>query len=303
MESVEIVGSGDKNNRASAGIEAGARWLGFGCASKLTHTTVHFFPSSGSVTAPYPASVKLSIFSPEFGEKRVTLEGARLSQPDGVRLADAFSILSEPRANDQKTTWFGLSIEASTLESKVDLTASQCLIEFSGKGRSAKFSPKRIKNSMISDKQNEVSAWVQAEPAVIFRDQLINSTIVIVNASSESLATPLSFISESITRAIEGGRTQQEVKLLPVALAPIGPLSTYEVGVEDSVTANTTNSSLIHPQITGSTGAREPTTSSVSFGNIKQQTVLSHLSERSDCAAYVVYREILNRRIIAVQAL
>jgi hypothetical protein len=116
------------------------KWLSFGLSNALTRTTVHFFPSAGSITAPYPATYKLSIFGGnEIEEKRVVLEGARLSQPDGVRVEDVFPALASQNAGI-----YALVIEVTGSESRVDVQPSQCIVELASKGGSARFIPRRM---------------------------------------------------------------------------------------------------------------------------------------------------------------
>ena len=62
------------------------KWVSFGISNALTRTIVHFFPSEGGITAPFPATCALRIFGQGLIEKKVVIEGARLSHPDGVRV-------------------------------------------------------------------------------------------------------------------------------------------------------------------------------------------------------------------------
>ena len=115
------------------------KWIGFGVSNALSRTVVHFFPSGGGVTAPYPANCMLNLFSltvdesigglaHKLEEKKIVLEGARLSQPDGVRLDQAFEDLSQGVKG-----FFGITVELSTGQPKVDLSGSSCIIEHSSK--------------------------------------------------------------------------------------------------------------------------------------------------------------------------
>jgi len=62
------------------------RWITFGLSTAVAETLVHFFPSAGNVSAPYPALCKIRAFSDGDTIGEVTLEGARLSHPDGLRI-------------------------------------------------------------------------------------------------------------------------------------------------------------------------------------------------------------------------
>lgn len=111
-------------------------WITFGLSSSITRTVVHFFPAGEGITAPYQANCMLSLLAPEKQAESVMLEGARLSQPDGVRLDQVF-----PEAADSYSGPFGLLIELSTPQPKIDLSASICIIEFASRTASVKFRP------------------------------------------------------------------------------------------------------------------------------------------------------------------
>ena len=89
------------------------KWIGFGVSNALSRTVVHFFPSGGGVTAPYPANCMLNLFSltvdesigglaHKLEEKKIVLEGARLSQPDGVRARRGHARGELVRARDRR---------------------------------------------------------------------------------------------------------------------------------------------------------------------------------------------------------
>ncbi|MCB0340447.1 MAG: hypothetical protein KDD53_12625, partial [Bdellovibrionales bacterium] len=71
------------------------RWVSFCAHDSLLRSIFHFFPSALGVTVPYPAECRISLFGDGFGMRQVVLQGARLNQPDGVRLEDAFPSLLE----------------------------------------------------------------------------------------------------------------------------------------------------------------------------------------------------------------
>jgi hypothetical protein len=115
------------------------RWLTFAISGDVIQTSVHFFPSCGDVTAPYPARCKLHLFgagnSKQSGARySVLVDGARLSQPEGVELSNAFPFL-----NDGQIRLLGLEIEVSTMQPRLDLTCSRCVIEL----------PERIGSGLI----------------------------------------------------------------------------------------------------------------------------------------------------------
>ncbi len=97
---------------------------------------MHFFPASDAATAPYPATCKLTLFGRDFPSKSVTLEGGRLGYPDGVRIEDAFPMLNSLGGGS-----YGLEIEISTTQPRLDLVGSSCSVDFHSQGMSAHFRP------------------------------------------------------------------------------------------------------------------------------------------------------------------
>ena len=151
------------------------RWLGFSVTNSLTKSIVHFYPSSGSVTAPYQASCSLTVFGNGVERKRVVLEGARLSHPDGVRLDLAF-----PTLKGEGAGLHALEIEVTTTQPRVDLAPSSCVIELCSKGATARYSPR-----VIEPKE----AAREFSPGLAIRDSLTISSVVIVNGT-ESIHKP-----------------------------------------------------------------------------------------------------------------
>jgi hypothetical protein len=120
------------------------RWTAFGLSNSMTRTIVHFLPCGGDTTAPYPANCTLQVFGlGNGGTKRVldqvVLEGARIGQPDGVRLDQAFAELHEGCEG-----FFGLTIDLSTIQPRIDLSTSSCIIEFWSRANSVRFRPQPV---------------------------------------------------------------------------------------------------------------------------------------------------------------
>ena len=114
------------------------KWLGFGLTSAISRTCVHFFPAADSVTAPYPAGCSLAIFRDDMERRSVALEGGRLSNPDGVWIEDTFASLK-----NEITGLFGLEVEVSSVQQRLDLSGSGCVIEIVSQGFSTRFWPAR----------------------------------------------------------------------------------------------------------------------------------------------------------------
>lgn len=112
------------------------RWVGPVVANALTHTVVHIFPSGGPVTAPYPCSTRLTLFGNDIDRKSLVIDGARLSQPDGIDLREAFPILQQGSGS-----LYGLEVEVNTTQPRIDLQCSRCVFEFVNKDSSVRFFP------------------------------------------------------------------------------------------------------------------------------------------------------------------
>lgn len=161
------------------------RWIGLGVSNALTKTVVHFFPSAGNVTAPYPCQCKLSVFGPTLGRKSVVLDGARLSQPDGVKLEAAF-----PALNEGLPSMFGISVELSSQQQRIDLTSSSCIVELTSAGPSVMYVPHEYKD----DEQ------YLPETGVAFKDAFNTSSLVMINGTSDLFRPPLNpgFVVEGL---------------------------------------------------------------------------------------------------------
>jgi hypothetical protein len=247
------------------------RWLGFGISGALTRTTVHFFPSAGTVTVPHPASVALTFFAPGAGEQRVVLDGARFSQPDGVRVDDAF-----PQVADKISGTFGLRVEVSTSEPRVDLSGSQCVIEITTQGKSTRFVPKVIEDGAPGESES-----VTALPVFpLLKDAFHVTSLVIVNGEKEAFAPTL---SEPTAQA----GLAPVLATIPLATPAFAPLSTGEVQFDDGL-----NSKLLEDRPAKECG----------WGLLRSRSIILPDLPR-ETAAFAVYRDVVNRRPISVVAL
>lgn len=161
------------------------RWIGVGVSNALTKTVVHFFPSSGNVTAPYPCQCKLTVFGSTLGRKSVVLEGARLSQPDGVKIDGAFPSLSEGLPS-----LFGIIVELSSQQPRIDLTTSSCMVELTSTGPSIMYVPHEYR---------EAEKYLP-DTGAAFKDAFNTSSLVMINGTAELYRPPVNpgFLIEGI---------------------------------------------------------------------------------------------------------
>lgn len=164
---------------------AAIRWIGFCLSDVLTRTLVHFYPAAAHSGAPYPARCKLTIFGAGIERDMVVLDGARLQQPDGVRIEQVFPQLAEQTA--QKKGLAGLEIEIETTQPRVDLSGSQCIVEFATNFGSVKYRPARVVEQKIAE-EKDMAAGASAAvlPQMVLRDAYSVSSLVLINTTEAS---------------------------------------------------------------------------------------------------------------------
>lgn len=157
-------------------------WLGFGAHSAVSRTLVHFFPFSSSVGAPYATECRLTLFGSGAPARTVALDGARLGQPDGLRLEDAFPEL----ASGAEARFFGLQIELESSQPRVDLSASACFIEFVRPGASSATAV-RYRPMVIGPSGTAAAEGASTPPFVVVDDQFQKTSFVVVNRSTQAV--------------------------------------------------------------------------------------------------------------------
>jgi hypothetical protein len=182
-------------------------WLSCIAAGTLTRSVVHFFPSSGGVSAPYPAQCKLTLFGTGVEPKSVILEGARLSQPDGLWLDDAFPNLR------QGGGFLGLFIELHTPQPRVDITSSGCVVELHSALNLTRFWPLHLGKDSLSERRG-------ALPVV--HDPFQTSSLLLVNGSGASFRPKLlSTRLQRDGRVVEAQVPVSELAAFSVAEVPL----------------------------------------------------------------------------------
>ncbi|MFM1848200.1 MAG: hypothetical protein RL417_1674 [Pseudomonadota bacterium] len=173
-------------------------WLAFFSHSALSRAVVHFFPFSSTVSAPYGTECRLTVFGGGLPTRAVTLEGARLGQPDGVKLEEAFPEL----ASTSDGRLVGLQIDLESVQSRVDLSASGCVVELlrseSGGRGALRFRPALVE---ISGRTRDARA-----PLIASRDRFQTTSLIVVNRSGESF-TPELRVRSASARPWDGGVT------------------------------------------------------------------------------------------------
>lgn len=152
------------------------KWLAFAVKSAVTDTYVHFFPCAGNVSAPYPVSCKFTCFSDGHRSQTITVEGARLSQPDGIKFSDLFKDVTTPDCP------VGLEIVLTSLQPRIDLSASRCIVEIASHGNSARYVPQQVGENLHG----------MRAPGIAVSDSLGTTELISLNGGAEKVSVNLS---------------------------------------------------------------------------------------------------------------
>lgn len=158
-----------------------SKWIGFGLTSAISRSCMHFFPAADSVTAPYPAGCSLAIFRNDIPRRAVMLEGGRLSNPDGVWIEDAF-----PSLKNEITGLFGLEVEMMSVQQRLDLNGSGCVIEVVSQGFATRYWPARPATLPRQDngsKEGEQTSQRICWNGIAYKDNFHSCSLIVVNGS------------------------------------------------------------------------------------------------------------------------
>jgi len=139
--------------------------------------------------------------------RSVVLEGARLSQPDGLWLDDAFPQIREGAG------LYGLFVELETPQPRTDLEASGCVVELHSSLHLTRFWPAKLSKEGHSPRRG-------ALPIVL--DAFQTSSLVIVNGHTEGIRPTLKSTAQ-----------QRSGKVLsaPLSIPMVEPQSAAEIPI------------------------------------------------------------------------
>ena len=254
---------------------AAVKTVMFCLSTSSIKTRVHFFPTAGSTASHQPITCVLSLFGKGIEKRAVMLDGGRLNQPDGVRLEEAF-----PTLRNEASGIFGLEIQLSSQQGRVNLLSSQAAIELvspqaSIMYSSAPFVPD-VEEVASPEPQGDLSQRLAAARRRSFvgvglQDAFVTTSLVMVNSTNEA-----------VRPAIFHG-VGEEAQSLPVG--NISPESAMEIPLEESLFKKTTP----HECLWGLSRAEK-----ISVG---PDSLTPHT------AFYVMYRDPVSKRPISVCAL
>ncbi|MDC0358233.1 hypothetical protein OAO01_05395 [Oligoflexia bacterium] len=209
-------------------------WITFGVSNAVAKTVVHFFPSAGNVSAPYPAHCKLSWFGQGSVSKTVTVDGPRLSQPDGVRLDAVFKDLDEGASG-----FIGVEIALSTVQPRIDLTSSACVVELASRAYSARFRPICLNRDTTQASGHGPGS---SGPGLALNDSYNTSSVVVVNRTANNLEPKLvSLRTEGVAASVKaesavalGSESSGEITSDALGGPVVPPYSVHEIKLGES---------------------------------------------------------------------
>lgn len=268
-------------------------WVGFICHSPVTRSLVHFFPSAGSITAPYSANCKLTLLGANGAKKSLQIDGARLSHPDGLKVEDVFPEISDG------VPLLGMEVELSTGQQRVDMSGSSALIEIVTGGQSVKYTPKCL---MEVRKPHQVKL-----PRNITGHSDSPSDMPETHRGSANTAGPIEAtglaVKDSFTQSsvVVINRSQQAVHPT-VRLIPDGNCSSEGVRVPcDSILPGATDEIQVDDRLLNRLEGVD-----AGFGLVRACPLTVQLPAvelMQACAMFLVSRDVLTKRVTAVQSL
>lgn len=165
-------------------MAANVKWITFGLNEKKVKTGLHFFPYAGVISATYPAEIVLTIFSEEFETLQVSMEGARLAQPDGLILNEVFPAL----LGDFEGV-YGISLSVNCEQHQhLNLSASVCISELICSDGTVRFQAQQVGQN--SSDKNSYRGFLQDTTSLI----AINT-----NADSKNNGLPPGLVKSGLT--------------------------------------------------------------------------------------------------------
>lgn len=189
-------------------------WVGFCYHSPGMRHFVHFLPIDNGKSVATSLQTTIRLFSSLGETDQVTFGGARIAQPDGIRLFDAF-----PLWYDEGKKLWGIEVTLSGERPNIQLQDSSCIFEFSLAQRSVKFSG-------ISAQSIQGEEVTRATVSVV-QDLSLLPSIVVVNGGTAPFS-PHFVWSDTKSPVLLEAIAPGSVKEIPLELAhgrePVAPV-------------------------------------------------------------------------------
>lgn len=242
------------------------QWLTFYMPDKSQQTRLHFFPASPIAATPFPVDLSVTIFGRYIEPKRMTIDGARMFQPDGMRLEDVFQLPDQAAESP-----FGLLVEISCPQPRADVSASSCMMEIMSADGFVRYKVPPIKQSETEEVEQEEEL---ERCSLLMRDSYFAPSIVVVNATDSELKPQLMSFS---TQNPDGTR-----ELIPVG--QLGPWSVLERKLEGVLFSN------VEPE-------------EFSWGLMRARTIVPVGLPEQGVSCYVMYRDAKINTIQSIRAI
>jgi hypothetical protein len=246
--------------------------LGFCLSTPSVRTRIHFFPSGGSIGGAAAVNCSLRLFGKGFESRAVVLDGGRIGQPDGVRLEDAF-----PNIRSEGSGIVGLEVllECPQGQGRINLQSSHSTIElvspqFSIAYGCAPFLALRDKDQG-SLTERLIAARRRNRVGAALHDSLVTTSLVVINASSESLRP-------DVTHTV--GETD-----VALPLGTVAPESVVEIPLDESLFKGRESQPCLWGEVCAA------------------KIGLAESAATTDAGYYLVYREPNSKRPVSVCAL
>jgi hypothetical protein len=248
------------------------RALAFCFSTAAIKSRVHFFPSAGVTSGPYSISCMLTLFGKGVERRSVMLDGGRLGQPDGVRLEDAF-----PSLRGEASGLFGLEIQLSCSQGRVNLRASQAAVELVSPQFSALYSVAAFRHAdeepqaVENEEEQSLTHGPSSAMGIAVQESDVTSSLVMINAGAEVVKPEL--FRKALGREV------------PIHVGTLAPESSIEVPLDEALFKESSPHECI-------------------FGLLRAESLsLGARARRSDTEYYLVYRNPETKRPISVVAL
>jgi hypothetical protein len=243
------------------------KWAAFLNPDRKVGTLVHFLPGTPGAATPYPVEVALTVFGRSLPQKTISLDGARLFHPDGVRVEDIFTF-----SDSDPDSLIALQVEVFSKQQKSDVSASQCIVEFPSIDKPVLFSPSKAIINLDPQKGTEVSPAAASEVRILaIKDPNLTPSLLMINGDKFDLRPEVHYDdTEDSKRA-----------LMP--LGQISPLSVLERKLDGTIFG-------------------EPLAREASWGNVRTR-ILAAKASPAGSAMYLLYRDVKTSKLTSVHAI
>jgi hypothetical protein len=166
-----------------------------------TRSRIHFFPTAGTAGGHYPVACSLRLFGKGLEARSVELEGGRVSQPDGVRIEDAFPDLPSDISGP-----VGLEVGLKVSQGRLNLLGSEVFIVSSSAQMNMVYNgaPFRVVYRGEGDPA-VVQEVVAKRTGLVAVERGQTASLIIINTGADSVQPKLTMFREEREEAVQLG--------------------------------------------------------------------------------------------------